>query len=141
MPATAAGIRCTALDKRTSIRVRQRCGLLSLGVLVALLCCTRPGFADSATFNVLTTDGKSDPVAGVARAFGVNGTSAVSSRVYVKYRAMSERRTGMIDRDLAIQPFWQLGPQALRKRIQRRDLFGAIAKPTVPRSLSPSLTR
>ncbi len=34
----------------------------------------------------------------------------------------------MIDRDLAIQPFWQLGPQALRKRIQRRDLFGAIAK-------------
>jgi hypothetical protein len=39
-----------------------------------------------------------------------------------------ERRTGMIDRDLAIQPFWQLGPQPLRKRIQRRDLFGAIAK-------------
>ena len=34
----------------------------------------------------------------------------------------------MIDRDLAIQPFWQLGPQPLRKRIQRRDLFGAIAK-------------
>lgn len=34
----------------------------------------------------------------------------------------------MIDRDLAIQPFWQLGPQQLRKRIQRRDLFGAIAK-------------
>jgi hypothetical protein len=41
---------------------------------------------------------------------------------------LPERRTGMIDRDLAIQPFWQLGPQALRKRIQRRDLFGAIAK-------------
>lgn len=39
-----------------------------------------------------------------------------------------ERRTGRIDRDLAIQPFWQLGPQPLRKRIQRRDLFGAIAK-------------
>ena len=34
----------------------------------------------------------------------------------------------MIDRDLAIQPFWQLGPQQSRKRIQRRDLFGAIAK-------------
>lgn len=34
----------------------------------------------------------------------------------------------MIDRDLAIQPFWQLGTQPLRKRIQRRDLFGAIAK-------------
>lgn len=34
----------------------------------------------------------------------------------------------MIDRDLATQPFWQLGPQPLRKRIQRRDLFGAIAK-------------
>lgn len=34
----------------------------------------------------------------------------------------------MIDRDLAIQPFWQLGPQPLRKRIQRRDFFGAIAK-------------
>jgi len=41
---------------------------------------------------------------------------------------LPERRTGMIDRDLAIQPFWQLGPQPLRKRIQRRDLFGAIAK-------------
>jgi len=41
---------------------------------------------------------------------------------------LPERRTGMIDRDLAIQPFWQLGPQALRKRIQRRDLFGAIAR-------------
>ena len=34
----------------------------------------------------------------------------------------------MIDRDLAIQPFWQLGPQQSRNRIQRRDLFGAIAK-------------
>jgi len=42
--------------------------------------------------------------------------------------SLPERRTGMIDRDLAIQPFWQLGPQPLRKRIQRRDLFGAIAK-------------
>ncbi len=42
--------------------------------------------------------------------------------------SLPERRTGMIDRDLATQPFWQLGPQPLRKRIQRRDLFGAIAK-------------
>lgn len=42
--------------------------------------------------------------------------------------SLPERRTGMIDRDLAIQPFWQLGPQATRKRIERRDLFGAIAK-------------
>jgi hypothetical protein len=41
---------------------------------------------------------------------------------------LPERRTGMIDRDLATQPFWQLGNQPLRERIQRRDLFGAIAK-------------
>jgi hypothetical protein len=41
---------------------------------------------------------------------------------------LPERRTGMIDRDLAIQPFWQLGPQVTRKRIERRDLLGAIAK-------------
>lgn len=41
---------------------------------------------------------------------------------------LSERRTGRIDRDLAVQPFWQLGPQPLRTRVQRRDLFGTIAK-------------
>lgn len=34
----------------------------------------------------------------------------------------------MIDRDLATQPFWQLGPQPRVERVQRRDLFGAIAK-------------
>jgi hypothetical protein len=42
--------------------------------------------------------------------------------------SVPERRTGRIDRDLAIQPFWQLGTQPLRKRIQRRDVLGAIAK-------------
>ena len=34
----------------------------------------------------------------------------------------------MIDRDLAVFPGWQLGTQAQQKRIDRRDLLGAIAR-------------
>lgn len=41
---------------------------------------------------------------------------------------LPERRTGMIDRDLAVFPGWQLGTQPQQKRIDRRDLLGAIAR-------------
>ncbi|HEX5923702.1 MAG TPA: hypothetical protein VFY45_07705, partial [Baekduia sp.] len=34
----------------------------------------------------------------------------------------------MIDRDLAVFPGWQLGTQPQQKRIDRRDLLGAIAR-------------
>lgn len=40
---------------------------------------------------------------------------------------LPQRRTGRIDRDLATQPFWQLGAQQPRRKVKRRDLFGAIA--------------
>lgn len=41
--------------------------------------------------------------------------------------ALPQRRTGRIDRDLATQPFWQLGSQQPARKVKRRDLFGAIA--------------
>jgi hypothetical protein len=68
-------------------RISERCGLLSLGVLLVVLCCTGQALADSATISVVTADGMSDPVAGAPRVFTVNGTSAGSNGVYVKYRA------------------------------------------------------
>jgi len=42
--------------------------------------------------------------------------------------ALPARKTGMIDRDLALFPGWQLGSAPQRKRIERRDLLGAIAR-------------
>lgn len=42
--------------------------------------------------------------------------------------ALPARKTGMIDRDLALFPGWQLGSVPQRKRIERRDLLGAIAR-------------
>lgn len=43
--------------------------------------------ADSVTLSVTTTTGQSDPAAGVGRVFTLSGTSAVETRVWVKYRA------------------------------------------------------
>jgi hypothetical protein len=38
------------------------------------------------------------------------------------------RPTGRIDRSLARSPLWQLGGRQQRKRVERRDLLGAIAR-------------
>jgi hypothetical protein len=58
-----------------------------LVVTIGLLAVPGQAFADSATISVTTTAGASDPAAGVARVFTLSGTSAVPSRVWVKYRA------------------------------------------------------
>lgn len=40
----------------------------------------------------------------------------------------NSRATGRIERSLARSPLWQLGGRQQRKRLQRRDLLGAIAR-------------
>ncbi|MDX6704931.1 MAG: hypothetical protein QOI48_777 [Solirubrobacteraceae bacterium] len=75
------------MRRRTDHRISERCGLLSIGVLLAVLCCTGQAFADSATISVATAAGASDPLAGAPRVFTISGTSAGSNSVYVKYRA------------------------------------------------------
>jgi hypothetical protein len=68
---------------RSRIR-RAICGSL---IVVGCLACTSQAFADSVTLSVTTTTGASDPAAHVPRLFTVSGTSAVSARVFIKYRA------------------------------------------------------
>lgn len=53
---------------------------------VVVLIGAGPALADSATLSVTTTTGASDPVAGVGRVFTLSGSSAVPSRIWVKYR-------------------------------------------------------
>jgi len=42
--------------------------------------------------------------------------------------SMPSRATGRIERNLARSPVWQLGGRQQRKRVQRRDLLGSIAR-------------
>jgi len=68
-----------ALRKRVLTGLTVAVGFLALG--------TGPAFADSVTLSVTTTTGASDPAAGVGRVFTLSGTSAVATRVWVRYRA------------------------------------------------------
>lgn len=67
-------------------RARTRAVLGALAAAVGLLAGSGQAFADSATINVTTTTGAPDPVARVARVFTLSGTSALPTRVWVKYR-------------------------------------------------------
>lgn len=71
---------------RRTYHIGKRAALCGLAIALGLLVGPGQALADSATISVTTTAGAPDPVAGVPRTFTLAGSSALPSRVWVKYR-------------------------------------------------------